>query len=331
MNHVHSALRAVALTASLVCATLPVFAQKSDTPRERRYRIAIARADGVIVPFAEHEDGYWRPIWSGVENSRNHEVPLTIDDVRAQWWGKDGPALKWWLWQRPGVAESMTVTGARAVATPCHAEVGLVTGYRSPSPLPPASVAPYPKAGLATTVPIDYEPIVPLATDAPAWTPVEAAVAREFPRAEQGALYAMLWAHPTPAREREKAALDVRNVWHVPGSPFYYYEAMRRYPERNPPRGEEPCDLVTYVAGYLWDNGKGALVSAGSSALVSYCHLERAVFMWPLGAIREGTRMYWVMQMAGWNGEGYSVVEMMPARGEVRARLSREAGACTLR
>ena len=52
------------------------------------------------------------------------------------------------------------------------------------------------------------------------------------------------------------AALDVQKVWQAAGSPFYYYEAMRRYPERNPPGGEEPCDLVTYVAGYLWDNGK---------------------------------------------------------------------------
>ena len=221
--------------------------------------------------------------------------------------------------------------GLRAVAAPCNSQVGLVSGYKSPAPPPPATVTPYPKAGLATTAPIEFEPILPLAKTAPVWTRIEAAVAKEFPRAEQDALYAMLWAHPTPSRERQKAALDVQKVWHVPGQPFYYYEAMRRYPERNTPRGEEPCDLVTYVAGYLWEDGKGALVSAGSSALVSYCHLERAVFMWPLGAIREGARTYWLFQMAGWIAESYSVVETMPQRGEIRARLSHTAGACPLR
>lgn len=329
MNRAHSVLPAAALAALTLYG--PVAAQNPSEPRERRYRIAVARADGIIVPFAEHDDGYWRPIWAGVETSRNYDVPLTIDDVQARWWGPDGPATKWWLWQRRGVADAMAVTGSRAVATPCGTEVGLATGYKPPAPVPPATVAPYPKAGLATTAPIDYEPIVPLARDAPAWARVEAAIAREFPRAELGTLYAMRWAHPTPAREREKTALDVRNVWHVPGSPFYYYEAMRRYPERNPPRGEEPCDLVTYVAGYLWEKGEERLRSAGSSALVSYCHLERAVFMWPLGAIREGPRMYWVLQVAGWNSESYSIVEVHPARGEVRARLSHQAGVCPLR
>ena len=336
MNHVSSTLLASALTASVMCAAAPglvqtLFAQKPDEQAERRYRVAAVRADGVIVPFAEHEDGYWRPVWSAVETGRSHEVPLTLHDVKPRWWGEDGPALKWWLWQRPGVAEALTVTGLRAVATPCQSELGLATSYTPPALVPPATATPYPKVGLATTTAIEYEPIVPLAEDSPVWAQLEAAVAREFPRAEQSALYRMLWAHPTPSRERQRAALDVQNVWHVPGGPFYYYEAMKRYPERNTPRGEEPCDLVTYVAGYLWDNGKGSLISAGSTALVSYCHLERAVFMWPLGAIREGTRTYWVMQMAGWNAESYSVVETVPSRGEIQARLSHEAGACTLR
>lgn len=331
MHHVHSVLLAAALTASVVCAGVPVLAQKPDEPRDRRYRIAAVRADGVIVPFAEHDDGYWRPVWSGVETGRTREVPLTLEDVKSRWWGRDGPALQWWLWRQPGVAEAIAVTGPRAVATPCAAQVGLATSYQSPAPLPPATTAPYPKAGLATTAPIDFQPIVALPKDAPVWSRIEAAVAREFPRAEQGELYAMLWAHPTPSRERANATLDLQTVWHVPGAPFYYYEAMRRYPERNTPRGEEPCDLVTYVAGYLWDDGSDALISAGSSALVSYCHLERAVFMWPLGAIREGTRTYWVIQMAGWNAESYAVVETMPARGDVRVRLTHEAGACALR
>lgn len=326
MNHVRSALFAAALISLGVCAGGPAFAQKPDATEARRYRVAVVRADGVLVPFAEHDNGDWRAVWSGVERGRTYDRPLTLHDVTPRWWGSDGPALRWWLWQRPGIAEGLAVTGLRAVAMPCQSDVGLVSGYASPLPLPAATFTPFPKAGLATTAAIDYEPIVALPKDGPIWPRIEAAVAREFPRAEQMALYDMRWAHPTPSRERQQAPLDVQKVWHVAGEPFYYYEAMRRYPERNPPRDEEPCDLVTYVAGYLWDNGRGELISAGSDALVSYCHLERAVFMWPLGAIREGARTYWVVQMAGWNAESYSVVETAPAAGQVRPRLSRADG-----
>lgn len=329
MNRAQFTLLAAALSLTVSSGT-PASAQAA--PDEgRRYSIAAARADGTIVPFAEHDDGSWRPIWTGVETQSAPDLPMTLDDVPSKWWGKDGPALRWWLWQRPDVAVPLTVTAPRAVAAPCEPEVGLATDYAPPAPVPPATVAPYPKAGLATTASVDFEPIVALDKASPEWQRVRTAASRELPRAEQRALYAMQWAHPTPARERNAAAFDLQNVWHVPGSPFYYFEAMRRYPERRTPRGEEPCDLVTYAAGYLWDNGKGELVSAGVDALVSYCHLERAVFMWPLGAIREGTRLYWVRQIAGWNSEGYSVIEMLPSGGEVRARHAHLAGACRLR
>lgn len=331
MHHVQSTLFAAALTASVVCAGAAAFAQKPDEPGERRYRVAALRADGVVVPFAEYEDGAWRPVWSGVETRRSHEMPLTLHDVNPRWWGKDGPALKWWLWEQPGVAETVAVTGLRVVAAPCEAEVGLATSYTPPAPVPPATTAPYPKAGLATTAPIDFEPIVRLQRGSPAWDHVRSAASREFPFAERKALYEMQWAHATPERERNAAPFDLQNVWHVPGGRFYYFEAMRRYPEKKTPRGEEPCDLVTYVAGYLWENEKGELVGVGSDTLISFCHLERAVFLWPLGAIREGTRTYWVLQMAGWNSEAYSIVELSSARRGVRAQLTHVAGACSLR
>lgn len=330
MNRVQFAIAAGAVTASLTCALVPAFAQKPGEPADRRYRIAVVRADGTITPFAEHEDGYWRPTWTGFERWGSQTTPMTLEDVEDKWWGKDGPALKWWLWRRPGVAEAINVTAPRAVAAPCQTEVGLATDYKPIAPVPPVTTAPYPKAGLATTASVDFQPIVPLERDSPTWQRVRTAASRELPFAEKRELYSMMWAHPTPERERNAAPFELQNVWHVPGSPFYYFEAMRRYPEKKTPRGEEPCDLVTYAAGYLVENAKGELVSAGVNALVSYCHLERAVFMWPLGAITEGTRQYWVVQMAGWNSESYSVVEMVPSRREVRARLTHLAGACRL-
>lgn len=222
-------------------------------------------------------------------------------------------------------ALSASVVCLPALATGQRAG-GLATDYKAAASLPPATAAPYPKIGLATTAPIDFDPIVPLDAASPEWERVRKAASRELPAAEMRALFEMQWAHPTPQRERNAAPIDLQNVWHAPGGPLYYFEAMRRYPERRTRRGGEPCDMVTYASGYLWDDGRGGLRGVGVDALISYCHLERAVFMWPLGAIREGERVYWVTQLAGWNSESYGVVEMLSARGEARSRYWHVAG-----
>ncbi|MDQ3170245.1 MAG: hypothetical protein M3Q55_08930 [Acidobacteriota bacterium] len=330
MTRAHTILRVVVIVACL-CSALarPSAFQDPDKPTPPN-RLAVVRADGTIVPFAQYKKGRWPSIWTGIEQ-RGHPLPLTVADVERDWWGDGGPALQWWLWQKPGIATRLDVADVRAVATPCSAEAGLATDFRGEGALPSAEIAPYPKAGFASTAPVDFEPIVPVPATSAEWASVKDAVAREFDGHEVSALVEMAWSHPTPARERRMAPLDLQTVWHVPGGRFFYFEAMRRYPERETPDGKPPCDLVTYVAGYLWDDGKGQLRPRLVNALVSYCHLERAVFMWPLGSIREGVRRFWVLQSAGWTGEAYGILEMRPERGEIRQHLWHMAGRCDAR
>lgn len=330
MNRVQFVFAATALGASMMSAHAPVFAQKPDAPNQRPTRVAVVRADGTIVPFAQHKNARWASIWSGVE-TKGHPLPLTMADVDGDWWGDGGPALEWWLWQKPGVATRLDVAGVRAVATPCSVEAGLATNFRGEGALPPAEIAPYPKAGFATTAPVDFEAIVPLPRESAAWRSVKDAVARHFDGQERSALVEMAWAHPTPSRERRMAPIDLQSVWHVPGGRFYYFEAMRRYPERKTPAGERPCDLVTYAAGFVWNDGKGQLLPRMVNALVSYCHLERAVFMWPLGSIRDGARRYWILQSAGWTGEAYGIVELDYQGGRIPQQMWHRAGECDTR
>jgi len=117
-------------------------------------------------------------------------------------------------------------------------------------------------------------------------------------------------------------------VLHVPGSRFYYLEAMRSYPDPDPPDDAPPCGLVTYVAGFYWENDRGRLSPVSINTLVSYCHLEDAIYLWPLGVIREGGRDYWVVQTAGWTGEAYGVVEPEEEKGTLRDHLWHTAGQC---
>ena len=330
MSRAHTIRRVVFTVACVVCALIPLSAIQDPVKNQSPNRIAVVRADGTVVPFAQYKKGRWTSIWSGIEQ-RGHALPLAMDDVDRGWWGDGGPALEWWLWQKPGIATRLDVAGIRVVATPCSAEAGLATGFRAEGTLPATEVTPYPKAGFATTAPVDFEPVVPLPRESAAWTSVKDAVARHFDGHERSALVEMAWAHPTPARERRKALIDLQAVWHVPGARFYYFEAMRRYPERETPSGERPCDLVTYVAGYFWDDGKGQLHPRFVNALVSYCHLEGAVFMWPLGSILDGARRYWILQSAGWTGEAYGILELDHQRGQIRQHVWHRAGECDTR
>ena len=330
MSRAHKSLRVVLTAVCAACAPALPFANQDSVTPAADTRIAVVRTDGAIVPFAEYRKGRWTSLWSGLER-RAHSLPITLDDVERDWWGSEGPALSWRLWQKPGDATPLEVTGLRPIATPCSSETALQTSFRAPGAPPPADAVPFPKAGLASTTPIVYESIVPLPRTSADWPRVEEAVEKEFDGREEEALVELMWSHPTRARERRTKPIDLQAVWHVPGGRFFYFEAMRRYPEKKTPRGETPCDLVTYVAGYFWSDEAGKLRPRDVGALVTYCHLERAAFMWPLGEIRDGARRFWVMQSAGWTGEAYLVQEMELERGEIRQHVWHMAGQCELR
>lgn len=297
---------------------------------ERTFNVGVMRADGVLIPFAQFDRGTWRPFWTGVEGGRSFEIPVTLDDVEARWWREDPPSLDWTVWPSEGSTSSVRVQRPQAVYTPCGREVGLITDYKPTGMLPPPHQAPYPKAGLATTsASIAIEPIPEVPRGSIEWQRVEQALAkREFSNAENRALADMAWSHPVRSGEREARPIELQSVWHVKDSRFFYFEAMRRYPDRNPPKGKPPCELVTYVAGYFWEDPSEDLLPAGVTALITYCHMERAMFLWPFGVIRDGAKQYWLFQSAGWTGEVYGVSEPEPSRGFVRRHLFHVAGRC---
>ncbi|MEX2273466.1 MAG: hypothetical protein WD690_18500 [Vicinamibacterales bacterium] len=327
MTRARSTLGLAALVSCALLARASAFQDQSQ--RDRTYSVAVVRADGVLIPFAEYHRGTWRPIWTAVNQRRSTVVPLTLDRIDEDWWGRGGPSLEWTLWQRPGEGTSLRVTTPRVVPTPCSAQPALGTDFKAPGILPPPNEMPYPKAGIATTAPIELEPIQQLDDQDPDWRRVERALAeREFRTAENKSLAALSWRHPTPPSVRDRAPIDLQSVWHVKDSRFYYVEAMRRYPDLNPPRGRPACELVTYVAGYFWDDASERLRPVGISALITYCHMERAMFLWPFAAIREGTKKYWLFQSAGWTGESYGIAEPIASRGEVKPHVWHVAGRC---
>lgn len=295
----------------------------------RKYNIAVARADGVLIPFAQFDRGVWRPFWTGADHSLKITVPATLDDVSPAWWRDEPPSMDWTLWRDEGGPLAVRAKAPRVVYTPCSTQVALATDLRPPADLPPPHQAPFPKIGLASTAPIDIEPIEAVPPNDTDWMRVKRALGeKEFRVAENTALGDMGWNHPVKSIERDRAAIDLQAVWHVKDSRFFYFEAMRRYPDPKPPKGKPACELVTYVAGYFWEERSENLRPVGVNALVTYCHMERATFLWPFGVIREGGKQFWVFQSAGWTGEVYGITEPMASKGFVRPHLWHVAGRC---
>jgi hypothetical protein len=309
-----------------------VFAASTRAQRgpDRRYGVAVVRADGILIPFAEFDRGNWRSVWSGTERG-GYALPITVKDIEKDWWRHIDPASEWLLWRQPAVSEVLTVTGLRTVRTPCGAEAGLTTTYEAGGVMAPADVAPFPKAGLATTAAVDFVPIANLPRASAEFVQVRERIDEAFDDLEAEQLYRMQWAHPVRARDRREGEVAIKTVLHTPGSRFYYVEATRGYPDPDPPADAPPCGLVTYVAGFLWRNNRGGLTPVAMNTLVSYCHLEEARYFWPLGSFREAGKSYWAVQSAGWSGEGYAVLHLDDATGEVNTALWHNAGQCAMR
>lgn len=295
----------------------------------RKFNLAVVRADGVLIPFAQFSRGAWHSLWTAMDPSAKVTVPVTLDDVEERWWREEPPTIEWTLRRHGGEPITLRALQPQAVYTPCGTEIGLKTDYKPAGMLPPPHQAPYPKLGVAASADVEISPIDSVSDGSTDWIRVQRALEdREFRNAELRAINDMGWTHPVKTIEREKRTIELQAVWHVKDSRFFYFEAMRRYPDPKPPKGKPPCELVTYVAGYFWEERSEQLKPVGVRGLVTYCHMERAMFLWPFGVIRDGEKQYWLFQSAGWTGEMYGISEPVPSRGFVRPHLWHVAGRC---
>lgn len=100
--------------------------------------------------------------------------------------------------------------------------------------------------------------------------------------------------------------------------------------------GQEPCDLVTFVSGWLIGREDELLKDKSSikpkqvKVVVTSCDFAAASIMLPLGVVRVKDKAVWAIQWSGWTHEHYSLTEVKDDD-LIMAATSSGGGSCPAR
>jgi len=311
--------------AATVAPRPPVSAQET---RDDQGALAVLRRDGVILPFASFDRDFWEITWP--TSFRDVKLPSTLEQIPEKWWGKGSPK-GWRAYTRSGAPIDISLRSVGAFRPFCVDRLGLATTYKSPEPLPPRPVRPFPKDGIAVSGNIPIEPIESVNPASPDVRALVAQLAKQFDQAESRTIGQVRnntgWRHRF--NDDERSALPIRlESWYrspssEPGWTVSYIEASRAYP---PGPEDKGCGLETFVSGWMHHNRGELSKTTALTAKLTYCDRVGVVYMLPFGRIRPRTRDYWIFQLSGWEAEWYDVAEV--GREKVRHVIEMNAGGC---
>jgi len=307
-----------AIAAGLLLAASGAALQAANAAREA-FAVGVLRRDGIILPFAAFDGKQWIDKWPLPQ--AEIEVPISLRDVPAKWWGPTGPLEHWHAWTA-GEPRSVRVVQPDWVDAHCVRQVGLRTDYRSPQPVPPLSEQPYPKDGIAVSRPQPMDPIATVPAQSEERRALIPVVHDAFNNAEREVERQV--GHPVTRREREGHVPDIEAIYASGEHPrTYYVEAIRRY--RRLGQSADECAAVAFATGWFTSDGcvpKSLLTTVD----LLRCDRYGASYMLPLAAMRLHGRSYWFAQFAGWEHERYVVIEIKPKT--VTAVLNVWGGSC---
>jgi hypothetical protein len=284
------------------------------------FGVGVLRRDGIVIPFAAYNGKRWETSWPPPRLDLT--VPVDVRAVPSGWWGPTPALYTWDAWTGRSMPERVEVTQLDWVNAHCVRQVGLKTTYRSDRPAPPPTVQPYPKDGFAVSPPQPVEPIELLSPSAPEVQAIDAELRAAFNKAER--LVENEYGHPLKQRAREGVAPEVEAVYAYGREPrVYYLEATRAYRKLGQLAGD--CEAMAFGTGwFVRDHGTTRSVSTVVDLL--RCDRVGASYMFPFGVMRLDSKLFWLAQFSGWNGERFVVVEITPKR--VEARINVFGGGC---
>lgn len=333
-------MRASAL-AVLAVALAPAWPAPSVVPlaaeKTPPFTLAVMRRDGIMIPFASRSGSTWTVRWP--TPLAEVDIPISLASIPRAWWGKEGPGAAWTLWRPEAPPAPVRPLQPVVFDSHCVLGIGLKTDYRSPEPAPPRMLHHHPKDGLAVTGPMAIEPIRTLTVRDIEWVtamPIIAGAIREARRNRQrvsvdpalwetggNVLYALTASSVASSRDWDTATMTLEVLCRSMGpngkSPVYYFEAAQTLETTIVPR--VGVTVVELSQGFIFENG-----GAVASILATTTARSAAEFAIPLGAVRTGSDLFWVVQWSGTGRERYAVMRI--GRREATFVVNAPGGGC---
>jgi hypothetical protein len=299
------------------------------------FTVAVLRRDGVILPLGTFDGSRWSNRWPADYAT---EIPIALSDVPKDWWPSGRPMLDWVAWFTDGGSRPLKVRGPVQLNVHCTRRIALRTDFAPGGAVPPADVQPYPKIGLAVSGPVSVERIDALSPASSDAKNLAALVAYTIDAAETKRVkeWSAQWKHPASEAARAKTPLTVEVLARTPGldggTRVYYLEGVKQYQgfvqvDAWAPKMGTNCEYLTVAGGFVLTNARGEPTKAILGANLTNCNRQGVVYALPLGAIRTGGRLFWVVQNSSWEFESYSVMEVKES--DVKPVLTVGGGFCS--
>lgn len=289
------------------------------------FGLGVLRRDGILIPFASYNGRSWSADWPGP--GANVELPITLADVPARWWGAAGPTARWTAWPLDGESRSLELKKPEQTPVFCGTALGIRTDAPAGEFDPREPTAP--KDGIAIAGPARLEPITRVSNLAGDATQMVQAITDDFNREERLAVEGFRsWSHPYDDEQRKKFPIELEAFYRTHDSTpsgtwvTSYVEAVRRFPAGPFDHG---CGLITFVRGWVLEGeGRKPVVDVG--ARITFCDRADVSFMLPFGKLFIDREPYWVYQVSSWRDEIYGVSRVRPDA--VRPVMAVSGGGC---
>jgi hypothetical protein len=284
--------------------------------------IGVLRGDGILIPIVTRTGTRWSHTWP--VPSKDPDVPLALDEIPSRWWGKAGPPSRWHAWQIDGSTSEIVPEKPTWYLAHCQQGIGLTTKLMARPPIPPPTIQPYPKLGLAATAVLPFRRIEPLDQSAPVWMAVVDAATAAMTKAEDGMKsgFVGIPGHPIEKAERDKVVARIESLYRAPigdGRFLYYLEVTKRYgmpkliadQQSKLPAPKKGCWRMTFGQGWFVggaDGKDGPLTIANLISRVVDCDYSGTQLILPLAALGGDTPPVWIVQLTGWENESFAVM-----------------------